>query len=214
MTTTPTLPLFSRRATLAGGIVLGAGLALPALAQEDNPMPAELRKALERDPNAPVLGNPDGNITLTEFFDYNCPYCRLMVRDVHGLILEDKELRIVFREWAVFGEGSIFAAQASLASLDQGKYWQMHSALMAIKGRAEEASVLAAAETVGLDMAKLRRDMESDRVFQHMSTSGELADHMALMGTPTFIAGNEGLFGKQSPKDLRDLVARGRKALG
>lgn len=210
----PTLPVFSRRATLVSGLALGASLAMPAFAQDDNPMPPELRKALERDPNAPVLGNPDGDITLTEFFDYNCPFCRVMVPDIHALILEDKNLRVVFREWAVFGEGSIFAAQASLASLKQGKYWQFHTALMAIKGRAEEQSVMAVAETLGLDIVKLRRDMDSDAVNDHLNTTMELADHMSLVGTPTFIAGNEALFGKQSLEELRDLIARARKSLG
>ncbi len=215
----PSAMHLSRRATLISGLALGVTAALPALAQSDevdpaaNPMPPELRKALERDPTAPVLGNPNGDITLTEFFDYNCPFCRVMVKDVHRLITEDPNLRVVFREWAVFGEGSIFAAKASLASLDQGKYWPFHQALMQIKGRAQESTVLPVAERIGLDMARLKRDMESDRVYEQMSTTMELGDHMGLLGTPSFIAGNEALFGKQSLQDLRDLVARGRRAL-
>lgn len=226
MTDLPRLPanLLTRRTTLLSGLALGMSSSLPALAQNaqvdnaqvdpaDNPMPAELRKALERDPTAPVLGNPNGDITLTEFFDYNCPYCRVMVKDVHQLISEDSKLRVVFREWAIFGEGSIFAARASLASLDQGKYWQFHQALMQVKGRVQESTVLPVAERVGLDMARLKRDMDSDRVHNQMTSTMELGDHMGLMGTPTFIAGNEALFGKQSLQDLRDLVARGRQAL-
>ncbi len=194
---------------LLGGALVGA---MPALGQ-DNPMPEELRAAIEREGDAPVLGNPAGDITLTEFFDYNCPFCRETVPVLHKLILEDPQLRVVFREWPIFGDGSLFASKASLASLAQGRYWQFHTALMKIRGRAAEASVLRAAETVGLDMARLRKDMESERVLGHIEHSMALADHMGLAGTPTFIAGNDGLFGRQTRKDLRDLVKRARADL-
>ena len=210
--------MHSRRDLLIGVSLFGATAAVPALGQTTsgraNPMPEELRKDLERDPTSPVLGNPKGNITLTEFFDYNCPFCRKMVPVVQQLIASDPELRVVFREMPVFGEGSDFAARASLASLDQRKYWQFHTAMLAMKDRAEEASVLRIADKVGLDMDRLRDDMESQRVIDHIGRSLSLADHMGLMGTPTFIAGDEAVFGQQSLSDLQGLVARGRKTLG
>ena len=118
-------------------ILAGASMmVLPALGNNvfaagarSNPMPEELRKSLERDPTSPVLGNPNGDITLTEFFDYNCPFCRKMVDPLHRLISSDNQLRVVFREWPVFGADSEFAARASLASLQQRKYWPFHTAL-------------------------------------------------------------------------------------
>jgi len=204
----------SRRQTLA---LLAAAAATPALGQQPgrpNPMPAELREVLERDRNAIVLGNPDGNITLTEFFDYNCPFCKKIVPSMQRLISSDPQLRVVFREWPVFGEGSDFAARASLASLDQGKYWQLHTGLMAMKDRAAEPSVMRVVRRIGLDEAKLRKDMYSDRVEDHIARSFMLADHMGLIGTPTLIAGDEALFGDQSFQDLTALVARARKTLG
>ncbi|AUH64561.1 DsbA family protein [Paracoccus zhejiangensis] len=207
----------SRRHLLIGATALGASAALPAFAQgadRPNPMPEDLRKAIERDPNAPVLGNPEGNLTLTEFFDYNCPFCRQMVGVVQQLISSDPQLRVVYREWPVFGEGSEFAARASLASLRQGKYWQFHAALMAMKDRAAEASVMRIARQIGLDVTKLRADMERPEIDEHITTSFQLADHMGLMGTPTFIAGDEAVFGRMSLKEAQDLVARGRKTLG
>lgn len=200
---------------MQGGLVLAGGMlagAVPARAQ-DNPMPAVLREALERQGDAPVLGNPDGDITLTEFFDYNCPFCRQTVPLLQKLIQGDPQLRVVFREWPIFGEGSLFASQASLASLQQGKYWQFHAELMNIRGRAEEASVLRAAKKVGLDVARLRKDMEADKVLAHIDHSMALADHMALAGTPTFIAGNDALFGQQRLKDLQKLVEQARTDL-
>ena len=207
--------MIPRRLVLTGAAACGISAALPLRAADrPNPMPDELRKALERDPTAPVLGNPDGDITLSVFFDYNCPHCRKMVGPISELISSDPQLRVVYREWPVFGEGSDFAARASLASLETGKYWQFHTGLMALKGRAEEASVLRVARQLGLDQAALRQEMEAEPVTRHIALSFQLAEHMGLMGTPTFIAGDEAVFGEQSRADLADLVARGRKTLG
>jgi protein-disulfide isomerase len=207
--------MIPRRLVLTGAAACGIGAALPLRAADrPNPMPDELRKALERDPTAPVLGNPEGDITLSVFFDYNCPHCRKMVGPIGALISSDPQLRVVYREWPVFGEGSDFAARASLASLETGKYWQFHMGLMAMKGRAEEASVLRVARQLGLDQVALRRGMEAEPVTRHIALSFQLAEHMGLMGTPTFIAGDEAVFGEQSPADLADFVARGRRTLG
>lgn len=207
--------MIPRRLVLTGAAACGIGAALPLRAADrPNPMPEELRDALERDPTAPVLGNPGGDITLSVFFDYNCPHCRKMVGPIQALISSDPKLRVVYREWPVFGQGSDFAARASLASLETGRYWQFHAALMAMKGRAEEASVLRVARRLGLDEGALRRGMGADHVDRHIQLSFQLADHMGLMGTPTFIAGDEAVFGEQSRADLAALVARGRTALG
>ena len=204
----------SRRATLA---LLAAAAASPALGQtadRPNPMPGELREALERDRNGIVLGNPDGNVTLTEFFDYNCPFCKKILPAMQRLIGSDPQLRVVFREWPVFGEGSDFAARAALAAREQGKYWQVHSGLMAMRDRAAEGSVMRVVRRLGLDEAKLRAAMYSDPVEDHIARSFMLAEHMSLIGTPTLIAGDEALFGEQSFEDLTALVARARKTLG
>ena len=205
-----------RSLVLAGASLLSLPiLGQTAQAQErDNPMPDDLRQSLERDPTAPVLGNPRGDITLTEFFDYNCPFCRKMVDPMHRLITSDKNLRVVFREWPVFGEDSDFAARASLASLQQGKYWQFHTTLFRTKGRVTEAATMRAARDIGLDIARLERDMAAEPVERHISMSHMLAEHMGLMGTPSFIAGDEGAFGEYSLEDLRGLVRRARETMG
>jgi len=210
-----TMMSINRRDAIRLGICAAGAYAVggTTVSAQDNPMPKELREALEREPNAPVLGKGNGDITLTEFFDYNCPFCRASVDDVHRLISEDKNLRVVFREWPVFGEGSVFSTKASLAALKQKKYWQFHTALMAIKGEANETTAIKVAQQVDLDLHRLREDMESPEVLGHIEHSMALANHMGLMGTPTFIAGNEALFGKQSHSDLRGLVQRGRAAL-
>lgn len=202
-----------RRRFLQAGVVAGT-LAIggvPARAQ-DNPMPAVLRQALEQEQLGAVLGNASGDVTLTEFFDYNCPYCRASVADIQQLISEDPNLRIVLREWPVFGAASLYCARASLASLRQEKFWQFHSSLMNIKGEANDKSAIQTAETIGLDIDRLRKDMDDIAIARQIEHSWILAEKMGLSGTPTFIAGDLGAFGKQSPEELRSMIAQARRS--
>ena len=147
------------------------------------------RDALERDPNAPVFGNPEGDVTVVEFFDYNCPYCRRVKPHMEALLDADKNVRVVYREWPILGEGSVFAARAALASREQGKYDEFHWAMMELKGRVEESNVMQAAEKLGIDTAQLRRDMESLKINEHIETSMRLARSLGFNGTPSFVIG-------------------------
>jgi protein-disulfide isomerase len=147
------------------------------------------RFKLEQDPNAIVLGNPEGDVTVVEFFDYNCPYCRRAMPEVDTLIERDPNVRLVYREWPILGEGSVFAARAALAARKQGKYEEFHIAMMGMKGRAEETTVLRIARDVGLDVDQLRRDMESPEVEEHIQTSMELSNALGFSGTPSFVIG-------------------------
>ena len=148
------------------------------------------RDVLENDPNAPVLGNPDGDVTVVEFFDYNCPYCRRVKPHIEALLEADPNIRLVYREWPILGDGSVFAARAALAAREQGKYEEFHWALMGMAGRAEEASVIQMAEQVGLDVAQLRRDMESPEIDAHIAASMELSRAIGFNGTPSFVIGD------------------------
>ena len=171
---------------------------------------ARQRDRLERDPNAPVLGNPNGDVTVVEFFDYNCPYCRRAMEPVQGLLDADRNVRLVYREWPILGEGSVFAARAALASRKQGKYEAFHWALMSMNGKAQEASVLRVAEEVGLDVAQLRKDMESPEVDEHIGTSMELAQDLGFNGTPSFVVGNELAPGLIQQPQLMEMVQSAR----
>ncbi|UMA66903.1 DsbA family protein (plasmid) [Roseivivax marinus] len=168
------------------------------------------RYALEADPNAPVLGNPDGDVTVVEFFDYNCPYCRRVKPEMEALLDADSNVRVVYREWPILGEGSIFAARAALASREQGKYEEFHWALMGMNGRAEEASVLRVAREVGLDIEQLREDMESDAVEAHIADSMELTQALGFNGTPSFVIGDALLPGFVEADALREAVETAR----
>lgn len=168
------------------------------------------RQLLERDTNAPVLGNPDGDVTVVEFFDYNCPYCRRAMPEVQGLIDADRDVRLVYREWPILGEGSVFAAKAALAARRQGKYEAFHWALMGLKERAEEASVLRVAKKVGLDIRRLRRDMEAPEIQSHIDRSMQLSKALGFTGTPSFVIGDNLVPGLVKQDRLKSLVEKVR----
>lgn len=168
------------------------------------------RDFLENDPNAPVIGNTEGDAVIVEFFDYNCPYCKRAAADVKALLAADDEVRVVYREWPILGEGSVFAARAALAARAQGKYEEMHWALMEMRGRAQEASILAAARDIGLDVDQLVADMDNDAVTAHIETSRALAQGLGFTGTPAFVIGDALVPGAVPLSDLQGYVAAAR----
>lgn len=165
------------------------------------------RDVIERDPNAPVLGNPEGDVTVVEFFDYNCPYCRRAKPVLEEVMSEDPGVRIIGREWPILGEGSVFAARAALASREQGLYQPFHWALMGMSGRAERDSVLRVAEEVGLDIERLLADMEAPEVEAHISESMRLANLLGFSGTPSFVIGETLLPGLVDAETMIQAIA-------
>ncbi len=134
-----------------------------------------------------VAGNPKGSITMVEYFDYNCGYCKRAMPDVLKLVDEDKDLKIVMKEFPILGPGSAFAARAALASKNQGKYWEFHLALMRQRGAITEQSTLKVAEKVGLDVDKLKQDMNSKQVEETLGANMAVAQSLGINGTPAFI---------------------------
>lgn len=169
------------------------------------------RLLIERDPNAPVLGNPDGDVTVVEFIDYNCPYCKRAMPEVQGLLDEDPNVRLVYREWPILGEGSVYASRAALASRVQGKYEEFHLALMGSRGRVEEASVLRIAKEIGLDIDQLKADMQSPDVDEHIESSMRLAQSLGFNGTPSFVVGDVLLPGFVEKAELQKAVDENRE---
>lgn len=172
---------------------------------------SEQRFMLEQDPNAPVIGNPDGDVTVVEFFDYNCPYCKRAAPVLETLLADDPNIRVVFREWPILGDGSVFAARAALAARKQEKYEAFHWELMTLRGRAEEASVLAAAEKVGLDLDALRADMNAPDIEDHINESMRLAELLGFTGTPSFVIGDALVPGFVPNDELERLVGAARE---
>jgi protein-disulfide isomerase len=134
-----------------------------------------------------VLGNASGEVALVEFFDYNCGYCKRAIPEVEKLIQSDKNVRVIIKEFPILGPGSVFAAKAALASRLQGKYSQFHDALTEAEGVKDETNVLEIAKQVGLDVEKLKTDMESEAVANVIRRNYSLAEALSINGTPSFI---------------------------
>ncbi|WP_045107378.1 DsbA family protein [Legionella hackeliae] len=134
-----------------------------------------------------VLGNPKGNVTLVEFFDYQCIHCKKMAPVISELIKKDNNLRVVFKEFPIFGKSSDMASRAALAAAMQGKYKEMHDALIKQDQRLNEKIIMDTAKSIGLDTTKLKTDMESKKVTDALNANRELAEKLHLMGTPAFI---------------------------
>lgn len=171
-----------------------------------------VRLQLEQDTNSPNLGNPDGDVTVIEFFDYNCPYCRKAGQTVQELLASDANVRVIYREWPILGEDSVFASRAALAARAQGKYEEFHWALMNGEGRASEASILKLARHLGLDVEKLQADMTSPAVEAHIAQSNALARTLGFTGTPAFIVGDRTAPGMLSTDEITAMVAEARAA--
>ncbi len=134
-----------------------------------------------------VGGNPQGDVTMVEFFDYNCGWCKKGLPEVLSLINGDQKLRLVMKEFPIFGGDSDYAAKAALASRKQGKYWQFHVALLSQEGKVTKEVVDQVAKDQGLDVAQLKKDMEDPEVIATIARNQELASKLALTGTPAFV---------------------------
>jgi len=167
---------------------------------------------LFRDPASPVGGNPEGDVTLVEFFDYNCPYCRRVAPVMAEAEAADPQLRIVYKELPILGPGSLLAARAALAAHRQGRYAAFHKALMAADGAADAGSVRAVAAEVGLDVARLEADMEDVAIQQAIDRNLALAEALRINGTPGFVVGTQILRGATDLKTMQDLIGRARSA--
>jgi len=167
-----------------------------------------LRNDLERDPETPEVGNPNGDVTIVEFFDYNCGYCKSVLDTVQQLLSEDSGVRLVLKEYPILSEDSKFAARAALAAGEQGRYFEFHNTLMKLRGQVTEARVLEAAGGVGLDVAQLQRDMEKPKILFQIESNRELARSLNINGTPTFVVGDQIFPGAVDGETLRKLVGQ------
>ncbi len=170
-----------------------------------------------------TLGNAKGNVTVVEFFDYQCIHCKKMSPIMDSLIKKDSDLRVIYKEFPIFGKSSEVASRAALAAAMQGKYKQMHEALLSVEKRLDDQIVMDTAKSVGLDLVKLKKDMESKEVSDILEANRQLAEKLHLMGTPAFIiastpdgqfkTGSEPSFipGGATEKSLQEMI---KKAAG
>lgn len=173
---------------------------------------AKISPMLTSQSNAPVLGNPDGDVTVVEFYDYNCPYCKKVSNEVKALIASDKNVRVVMREFPILGDTSTEAATVALAARGQGRFEDVHMALMAKNDRLKEGDALLIAEDLGLDMTLLEQDMKVEDIERHVDFSKEVARILGITGTPAFIIGTEIIPGAVGVDQLQEFVDQTRKA--
>jgi protein-disulfide isomerase len=160
-----------------------------------------------RSPASFGTGNPNGDVTVVEFFDYNCGFCRRALPDVVKLVDSDDKVRVVFKELPIFGEESEWAAKAALAAGKQGKYFEMHQKLYTAPGKADKEKALRVASEIGLDVPQLEKDMEDPAVTKQLEETKQLAQKLGVQGTPLYLIGDRIIPG--APEDLYDqLVAK------
>ena len=169
------------------------------------------RDELLNSPESPVGGNPQGDVTLVEFFDYNCSYCRHVAPAMMAAEAGDSQLRIIYKEFPILGPNSVFAARAALAARKQNLYPEFHKAMMQVSGAADEGRVMAVAGQIGLDVDRLRTDMADPAVDAEIARNLALAQALRINGTPGFVIGEEILRGATDLQTMQTLIARTRE---
>ena len=170
----------------------------------------EHEKLLFSSPDQVTLGNPNGNVTFVEFFDYNCGYCQRAMSDMLTLMKSDSKLKIVLKEFPVLGPGSIEAAHVAVALRMQDptgkKYLEFHTKLLGGRGQADGARALAIAKEIGLDMAQLQKDMAGPEVEKTLQQDFKLAEALGLNGTPSYVIGDKVIVGAVGLDALKEKV--------
>lgn len=174
----------------------------------------EHAQAIFSSPRQVNLGNPNGDVTFVEFFDYNCGYCKRAMTDMLTLIKDDPKLKVVLKEFPVLGPGSVEAAQVAVAVRMQDKtgkkYLEFHQKLMGGRGQADKAHALAAAKDVGLNMAQIEKDLTSPEVKASLEESLKLAEALGLNGTPSYVIGADVVVGAVGLPALQEKINNNR----
>ena len=171
----------------------------------------EHREGLLNDPETPVAGNPMGDVTVVEFSDYQCPYCKRAHAAVKSVLAADGKVRLVFKDLPILGEPSRIAALAALASKAQNKHDALHNALMEFNGKLDRDKIMEIAGSVGLDVAQLQKDMEDPKLKAIIERNMELAQALGVRGTPAFVIGKQFVPGAVDAGTLKQMIADARK---
>jgi protein-disulfide isomerase len=174
----------------------------------------EMGKEIFNSPRQVTVGNREGDVTLVEFFDYNCGYCKQALTDLNSLMSNDGKLRVVLKEFPVLGPGSIEAAQVGVALRMQDpsgeKYLAFHQKMLGSRGQADKARSMAAAADVGADMARLEADLASDEIKKTIEENFKLAEALGINGTPSYVVGNDLVVGAAGLETLKTKIKQAR----
>lgn len=166
---------------------------------------------LEQDGYSAVMGNPDGDVTIVEFFDYRCGYCKRAFPDLMKTVKDDGNIRVVMKEFPILGDQSVLAAKAVMAAQNQGKYDEFHALLMNSKGSYTVESLKKQAVKIGLDPSQLEQDMKSNTITHNIQRTYALARALGISGTPAFVIGGTLVPGAIPASRMAAMVAEARE---
>ena len=199
--------------TLIGaGALAAGGITLAHAATDDDQVLTEAK--VLRDPDVPVAGNPDGNISIIEWSDYNCPYCRKLEPELRQVVQDDGKVRLVLKDWPILGPVSVTAARIALAAKYQDKYHKAHDAMMGVSSRLTESRINELLASVGVDMDRLKADLAAHAkdIDAILKRNNEQAEAFGFNGTPSFIVGKYRVPGVLSMNQFEQVIADARKA--
>ena len=188
-----------------------SALSVPALAESDDVLTEAL---VLRDPDIPVAGNAGGNISIVEYFDYQCPYCRKVEPELRQVVHEDGKVRLVWKDWPILGPMSVTAARMAQASKYQDKFVEAHDALIAINAKLTEPKIREALAGGGVDIDRLDRDLASNEsaISSTLTRNKDQATAFEFRGTPAFIVGKFRVPGVLTLAQFTQVIADARKA--
>ena len=206
--------IMTRRSLVAAAGTMTVASLLPAAAFGEAGNDILSRDAVLRDPEIPALGNPQGDLTVVEFFDYQCPYCKKLAPEIAQLLKEDGNIRLVLKDWPIFGAVSTSAAQLALATKYQDKYAQAHDALIGATEKLTDANIPDLLTKAGVDVDKAKQDLQAHQqtIDDLLTRNNDQAEAFGFQGTPGFIVGTFRVPGVVEMKVFKQIVADARAA--
>jgi protein-disulfide isomerase len=197
--------------------LLGAGaatFAAPSVARAQRAGAEPNEAAVLRDPDVPVIGNPDGDIAVVEWFDYQCPYCRKLEPELRQVVQDDGKVRLVLKDWPILGPVSAVAARMALACKFQDKYQQAHDAMIGVNSKLTEPRIDELLSGAGIDLDRAKRDLADNAkaIDAILARNNEQAEGLGFNGTPSFIVGKFRVPGVLTMEQFGQVIADARKA--
>lgn len=162
--------------------------------------------------NLPMAGNPEGDVTIVEFFDYNCGYCHKALEELVTVLEDDKNIKIIFMDMPILGPSSMVASQWSLAAQNQGKYFEYHQAIMEHKGPKNDEELGKLAQKIGLDVDQMKKDKDSQKIKDLLAKRIQKAQNLGIRGTPGFIIDKELFPGYIPAAQIKEAIAKARES--
>jgi protein-disulfide isomerase len=212
-------PARSRRDALAlfgaGSVALGMGFVPGQAWAEGDPDDVLTEALVLRDPDIPVAGNANGDISIVEYFDYNCPYCRKLEPELRQVVYDDGKVRLIWKDWPILGPVSVVATRMALAARYQDKYIQAHEAMMGVSSKLTEPRIKDLLSGAGIDMDRLNRDLATNAkaIDAIIARNSSQAEAFGFKGTPSFIVGKFRVPGILTMEEFGQAIADARKAM-